>query len=72
MIISHDNFTSKNYPFSNNYSFWIFYIALEKTVVYIINRKIHGCLEIQILVLVLIEPITFNTRSPRSLVRYHV
>ena len=39
------------------------FILLEKTVVYIINRKIHGCLEIPDLFLVL--NMKFLTRSLR-------
>ena len=35
-----------------NHSFWTFYIG-GKHVVYIINRKIHGCLEIPGFILVL-------------------
>ena len=40
--IIYDNFTSENYRFLNNHQSWL----LERTVVYIINRKIHGYLEI--------------------------
>ena len=46
--IIYDDFTCENYCFSNKHqslSFWIFYIG-GKTVVYIIDRKIDGCLEI--------------------------
>ena len=52
--IIYDNFTRENYRFSNNpnHSFWTFYIG-GKPVVYIINRKINGCLEIPDLFLVL-------------------
>ena len=68
--ITYDNFTCENYRFSNiHHGFWTFYIG-GKPVVYIINRKIHGCLEILDLFLVL--NMIFLTRSLRSLVRYHV
>ena len=43
-----------------NHSFWTFYNG-GKPVVYIINRKIHGCLEIPDLFLVL--NMIFPTRS---------
>ena len=35
------------------YCLWILYIPIEKTVVYVINRTIHVCLEIPDLFLVL-------------------
>ena len=45
--IIYDNFAWENIAFQTitNHSFWTFYIG-GKPVVYIINRKIHGCLEI--------------------------
>ena len=51
--IIHDNFHVKIIAFQTvtNHSFWTFYIG-GKPVVYIINRKIHGCLEIPDLFLV--------------------
>ena len=48
-----------------NHSFWTFYTG-GKPVVYIINRKIHGCLEIPDLFLVL------NTRNKLLFLRTHV
>ena len=62
--IIYDNFTCENYRFSTNHSFWTFYVG-EKPVVYIINRKIHGCLEIPDLFLVLnmIYLYMFSTRE---------
>ena len=54
--IIYDNFTCENYRFSNNHHSLlmdILYFLLEKTVVYIINRIIHVCLEIPNLFLVL-------------------
>ena len=50
-----------------NLSFWTFYVG-GKPVVYIINKKIHGCLEIRDLFRVL----NMISRLLRSLVRYHV
>ena len=50
MMISHVKIIS--FQTITNHSFWTFYIG-GKAVVYIINRKIHGCLEIQDLFLVL-------------------
>ena len=52
--IIYDNLTCENYRFSNNqnHGFWTFYIG-GKPVVYIINRKIDGYLEIPGLFLVL-------------------
>ena len=50
MIISHVKIIA--FQTVTNRSFWTFY-AGEKPVVYIINRKIHGCLEIPDLFLVL-------------------
>ena len=66
MIISHVKIIA--FQTITNHSFWTFYIG-GKPVVYIINRKIHGCLEIPDLFLVLnmifhVEHvIMFNTRS---------
>ena len=53
--IIYDNFTCDNYRSSNNhYSLLMdIFILLEKTVVYIINRIIHVCLEIPDLFLML-------------------
>ena len=51
--IIYDNFTCENYRFSNNHYSLRYFILLEKTVVYIINRTIHVCLEIPDLFLVL-------------------
>ena len=67
MIISHVKIIA--FQTITNRSFWTFYIG-GKPVVYIINRKIHGYLEIPDLFLVL--NMIFLTRSLRSLVRYHV
>ena len=50
MIISHVKIIA--FQTITNHSFWAFYIG-GKPVVYIINRKIHGCLEILDLFLVL-------------------
>ena len=50
MIISHVKIIA--FQTITNHSFWTFYIG-EKPVVYIINRKIHECLEIPDLFLVL-------------------
>ena len=50
MIISHVKIIA--FQRITNHSFWTFYIG-GKPVVYIINRKIHGCLEITDLFLVL-------------------
>ena len=55
--IIYDNFTCENFAFQTI----TFYIG-GKPVVYIINRKIHGCLEIPDLFLVL--NMMFLTRSP--------
>ena len=44
-----------------NHSLWTFYYTGGKPVVYIINRKIHGCLEIPDLFLE--HDIIFNTRN---------
>ena len=64
MIISHIKLSLfKQSPIIVN---WIFYIS-RKPVVYIINRKIHGCLEIPNLFLVL--NMIFLTCSLRSLAR---
>ena len=43
MIISHVKIIA--FQTITNHSFWAFYTG-GKPVVYIINRKIHGCLEI--------------------------
>ena len=67
MIISHVKIIA--FQTITNRSFWTFYIG-EKPVVYIINRKIDGYLEIPDLFLVL--NMIFLTRSLCSLVRYHV
>ena len=58
IIISHVKIIA--FQTITNHSFWTFYIG-GKPVVYIINRKIHGCLEIPDLVLVL--NMIFLTRS---------
>ena len=50
MIISHVKIIA--FQTITNNSFWTFYIGGEP-VVYIINRKIHGCLEITDLFFVL-------------------
>ena len=50
MIISHVKIIA--FQTITNHRFWTFYIC-GKAVVYIINRKIHGCLEIPDLFLVL-------------------
>ena len=50
MMISHQKIIA--FQTVTNHSFWTFYIG-GKPVVYIINRKIHGCLEIPNLFLVL-------------------
>ena len=50
MIISHVKIIA--FQAIPNHSFWTFYIG-GKPVVYIINREIHGCLEILDLFLVL-------------------
>ena len=50
MMISHVKIIA--FQTVTNHSFWTFYIG-GKPVVYIINRKIHGCLEIANLFLVL-------------------
>ena len=50
MIISHVKIIA--FQTIANRRFWTFYIG-GKSVVYIINRKIHGCLEIPDLFLVL-------------------
>ena len=68
MIISHVKIIAFQ-TITNNHSFWTFYIG-GKPVVYIINRKIHGCLETPDLFLVL--NVIFLTHSLRSLVKYHV
>ena len=65
MIISH----VKIIAFQTIIASGHFYIG-GKPVVYIINRKIHGCLDIPDLFLVL--TMIFLTRSLRSLVKYHV
>ena len=49
--IIYDNLTCENYRFSN-YRFSAKIIAFQ-TVLYIINRKMHGCLEIPDLFIVL-------------------
>ena len=67
MIISHVKIIA--FQTIINHSVWIFYIG-GKPVVYIINRKIHGYLEIPDLFLVL--NMIFLTRSLHSVVRYHV
>ena len=43
MMISHVKIIA--FQTITNHSFWTFYIG-GKPVIYIINRKIHGCLEI--------------------------
>ena len=58
MIISHVKIIA--FQTIANHSFWTFYVG-GKPVVYIINRKIHGCLEIPDLFLVL--NMIFLTRS---------
>ena len=62
MIISHVKIIA--FQTITNHSFWTFYIG-EIPVVYIINRKMHGCLEIPDLFLVLniSHDIMFNTRN---------
>ena len=50
MIISHVKIIA--FQTITNHSFWTFYID-KKPVVYIMNRKTHGCLEIPDLFLVL-------------------
>ena len=50
MIISHVKIIA--FQTITNHSFWTFYIG-GKVVVYTLNRKIHGCLEIPDLFLVL-------------------
>ena len=73
--IIYDNFTCPHvkiiaFQTITNHSFCTFYIG-GKPVVYIINRKIHGCMEIPDLFLVL--NIYFSvTPSLRLLVRSHV
>ena len=64
MIISHVKIIA--FQTIIDHGFWTFYIG-GKPVVYIINRKIHGCLEIPDLFLVL--NMIFLTRSLRSLAR---
>ena len=57
--IIHDNFACEIKQ--SSITAFGYFILLEKTVVYIIKRKIHGCLEIPDLFLVLNT--TFNTRN---------
>ena len=61
MIISHLKIIA--FQTITSHSFWKFHIG-GKPVAYIINRKIHGCLEIPDLFLVL--NMIFLTRSLRS------
>jgi hypothetical protein len=77
MIISHVKIIAFQLSlFCKNYRF-------SKTVLYIINRKIHGCLEIPDLFLVLnmintgfisrVEhDIIFNTRNKSGISKHHV
>ena len=58
-----------NLTYENIYSFWTFYVGGEP-VVYIINRKIHGCLEIPDLFLVL--SMIFLTRSHPCIILYSI
>ena len=67
MMISHVKIIA--FQTITNHSFWTFFIG-GKPVVYIINRKIHGCLEIPELLLVL--NMIFLTRSLRSCSFDHV
>ena len=67
MMISHVKIVA--FQTITNRSFWTFYTG-RKPVVYIINRKINGCLEIPDLFVGL--NMIFLTRSLRSLVNYHV
>ena len=69
MIISHVKIIA--FQIITNHSFWTFYFG-GKPVLYIINRKIHGCLEIPDLFRVL--NMIFLTRSRINLVfpRNHV
>ena len=60
MIISHEKIIA--FQTITNHSFWTFCIG-GKPVVYIINRKIHGCFEIPDLFLVLNMILVFLTRS---------
>ena len=46
-------------------------MLVEKTVVYIINRKVHGCLEIPDLVLVL-NMMEINLVFPRTHVLFSI
>ena len=66
MVISHLKIIA--FQTITNHSFWTFYIG-GKPIIYI-SRKIHRCLEIPDLFLVL--NMIFLTCSRRSLVRYHV
>ena len=55
-----------------NHSFYTFYIG-GKPVVYMINRKIHGCLEIPGLFLVLnMIFLMFSTRNKSGISAHHV
>ena len=52
--IIYDNFTCENYLFRQSlFIAYGYFILLEKTAVYIINRIIHVCLEVPDLFLVL-------------------
>ena len=64
MIISHLKIIA--FQTITDHGFWTFYIG-GKPVVYMINRKIHGCLEIPDLFLVL--NMIFLTSERK---RYHV
>ena len=73
MIISHVKIIA--FQTITNHSFWTFYIG-GKPVVYIINRKIHGCLEIQDLFLVLnmisCSTLEINLVFPRTHVLFSI
>ena len=55
IAIIYGNFTCENYRFANNRKAYEngLLILFKKTFLYIINIKIHGCLEIPYLLLVL-------------------
>ena len=67
MIISHVKIIA--FQTITNHSLWTFYIG-GKPVVYIINRKIHGCLEIPDLFLE--HDIIFNTQNKSGISAHHV
>ena len=69
MIISHVKIIA--FQTITNHSFWTFYIG-GKPVVYIINRKIHGYLEIPDLFLVLNITLEINLVFPRTHVLFSI